>query len=166
MYKFVCQIAKGIKMSKDTGLLYSRIEKHITGLIESGTLKEGDRLPSEPALSRQFNASRIPVRRPSRLPGGFLPAGLEVIPGDDQVRRRIAGFPFQVHVFLHEVVELLFLEQHESAARHKEQGGGDHGIDAYSDFLCHVEPVPRQSAVTALRDSRSRESRGIALSLG
>jgi DNA-binding LacI/PurR family transcriptional regulator len=50
-------------MNQNTGLLYSRIEKHITGLIESGRLKEGDRLPSEPELSRQFNASRIPVRQ-------------------------------------------------------------------------------------------------------
>ncbi|MCX8023823.1 MAG: GntR family transcriptional regulator [Thermanaerothrix sp.] len=43
--------------------LYYQIEQQILEEIHQGRLKPGDRLPSEPELSRRFGVSRITIRR-------------------------------------------------------------------------------------------------------
>ena len=42
---------------------HRRVFDHLLGSIQSGTLKPGDRLPSEAELGKQFNASRITVAK-------------------------------------------------------------------------------------------------------
>jgi GntR family transcriptional regulator len=43
--------------------LYARIERHLRDEIASGRLREGDRMPSEPELARNFNTTRATVSR-------------------------------------------------------------------------------------------------------
>ena len=49
--------------STDFTPIYVRIERHIRDVIASGRLQEGDRVPSEPELARDFNTTRATVAR-------------------------------------------------------------------------------------------------------
>lgn len=43
--------------------LYEEIEQHLLNLIQSGTLRDGDRIPNEMELASRFSASRPTVRQ-------------------------------------------------------------------------------------------------------
>lgn len=43
--------------------IYARIERHLRDAIASGRLREGDRMPSEPELAREFSTTRSTVAR-------------------------------------------------------------------------------------------------------
>lgn len=43
--------------------LYVQLEQQITGLIEDGEFKTGDRIPTEQELGRRFGVSRVTVRK-------------------------------------------------------------------------------------------------------
>lgn len=45
---------------------YQRIKNYLLGEIQGGTWKEGEAIPSEPALARQFGVSRMTVNRAVR----------------------------------------------------------------------------------------------------
>jgi GntR family transcriptional regulator of arabinose operon len=50
-------------MKQSHELRYQTIQKYVLGLVRSGKLKAGDRLPSEIELAKKFGSSRIPVRQ-------------------------------------------------------------------------------------------------------
>ena len=45
------------------GFLYDRVSRHVMGLVESGTLKPGDRAPSLRQLSQQLKVSITTVKQ-------------------------------------------------------------------------------------------------------
>ena len=47
----------------DTNLLYQKIANDLRESIYSGTLKEGERLPTEMDLAKQYDVSRITSKR-------------------------------------------------------------------------------------------------------
>jgi GntR family transcriptional regulator len=43
--------------------LYRQVERHLLAMIESGTLRAGDRVPSEAVLAEEFGVNRLTVRQ-------------------------------------------------------------------------------------------------------
>lgn len=62
-YNFRSAAERGNKMARTEVPLYVKIKEYLLREIREGELKPDDQLPSEKALSEQFQVSRITVRR-------------------------------------------------------------------------------------------------------
>lgn len=61
-----CTPAEGVTLSRTREPAYQRIKAHVLAHIHSGHWKEGDLIPGEEALAREFGVSRMTVNRAIR----------------------------------------------------------------------------------------------------